>query len=446
MPRWSPKTLARLELARAVGGALAVPARYALHLVTRRAEMARIAEDVREADGAIDPAPAPDLPRDRPLRVFVSAAEASGEIHAATLVRELRRIAEGQGAPPPEITCIGSDRLRALGLDPIADPVGRAEMGFDGVLQSLPYYVGVLESAAAQARDVRPDVFVPIDSPALHVPMARVVRASGAPVVHLVTPQYWGWAPWRVRAYRRAVDLGLSILPHEPRWFRRHGVATKHVGHPLLDVLADVPQTTPDPASRTLALLPGSRAGVIRRNLPWMLETLGPLRAAHPDVDVAVLQSTDEHRALCEEAIAAAGGGARLSIGDLHGDLALARAAFAVSGTVLTDVLHHRLPAVVVYRLGRRRDEWLSRRILTCPYFASTNLLAGEEVLPEHTFAGEGPRDEVAGQVLRTFADEAYRAGLAADLDRAAARLGPPGAVGRAAAHALTVAIGRAGR
>ncbi|MEL6907445.1 MAG: hypothetical protein AAFP22_18705, partial [Planctomycetota bacterium] len=292
MPRLSPPNRARLELVRAVGGALVSPLRYLAHVPGRSRAMARIAEDVAEADGAIDPTPALDLPADRPLRIFVSAAEASGEIHAATLVRELRRLAEEHGAPPPEITAVGGDRLRALGLDPVADPVARAHMGFDGVAQSLPYYVGVLRDAGAHADAFRPDVFVPVDSPALHVPMARVVRASRTPVVHLVTPQYWGWAPWRVGGYRRAVDVGLSILPHEPRWFRRNGVETRHVGHPLLDVLEDVPSTRPDPTSSTLAILPGSRAGVIRRNLPWMLEALGPLRAAHPGADVAVLQST----------------------------------------------------------------------------------------------------------------------------------------------------------
>ncbi|MEL6712526.1 MAG: hypothetical protein AAFP86_02050, partial [Planctomycetota bacterium] len=166
-----------------------------------------------------------------------------------------------------------------------------------------------------------------------------------------------------------------------------------------------------------------------------------PLRAAHPGAVVAILQSTDEHTELVQGI--AAGSGARLVVGDLHAELAAARAAFAVSGTVLTDVLHHRLPTVVLYRISKRLEAWAYRHVLTCPYFASTNLLAGEELLPEHCFRGDGPRDEVAAQVLRAYGDEGYRERLAPALDRAAARLGPPGAVGRAAAHALAVATER---
>lgn len=433
----SPKNAARLELARAVGGALVVPLRYGVHLTTRRRELARIREEVAAGAGAVDAAPEVALPRERPLRVFLGAAEASGEIHAASLVKAIRALAEAQGAPPPTLTAIGGERLRALGVETLEDPVARAHMGFDGVLQSLPYYAGVLERAAAHARDARPDVFLPVDSPALHVPMARMVRRHGVPVVHLVAPQYWAWAPWRVHAYRRAVDLALTILPHEPAWFGRHRVATRHVGHPLLDALAAVPVSHPDPASRTLALLPGSRAGVIRRNLPWMLDALGPLRGAAPDLEVAVLQSTDEHRALVDELVA---GRARVSVGDLHGDLARARLAFAVSGTVLTDVLHHRLPVVVLYRISKGVEEWMYRHVLTTPYFASTNLLAGREVVPEHCFRGEGPRGTVERQLVDLWRDGPARAAQLADLERAAARLGPAGAIDRAARHALAVA------
>lgn len=445
-----PTTLARLELARAIGGGLVAPLRYLASVPGRGAAKRRVARDVAEGAGRVEPPPPLGLPMDRPVRVFLSAAEASGEIHAASLVGELRRLCAEAGAPAPELSAIGSDRLRALGIEPIADPVTRAHMGFDGVLQSLPYYVGVLRDAGRHARDARPDVFLPVDSPALHVPMARVVRRFGPKVVHLVAPQYWAWAPWRVKAYRRAVDLGLTILPHEPAWFGRHGVATRHVGHPLLDALADTPASTPEARadSRVLALLPGSRAGVIRRNLPWMLRALGALRERHPEAEVRVLQATDEHAALIAELIreAGAGGTARLEVGELHAQLARSRAAFAVSGTILTDCLHHRLPAVVVYRVKGRVDTWMYRNVLTCPFFASTNLLAGHEVVPEHCFSGEGPLGTVAAQVADVFGDDAVRARMLEGLGSALERLGPAGAITRAAHHALALASGPSAR
>jgi lipid A disaccharide synthetase len=175
-----------------------------------------------------------------------------------------------------------------------------------------------------------------------------------------------------------------------------------------------------------------------------MLQSLGLLRSAWPDLDVTILQATDEHAPLVAEL--AHGHEARIVVGDLHAALARARAAFAVSGTILTDVLHHRLPAVVVYRVARRSEAALQRALLTVPYFASTNLLAGREVLPEYGFAGEGPRWEVERDLVALFGDGLRRSACMAGLELAAARLGPPGALQRAAAHVLEVAVaGRRG-
>ena len=433
-----PRTAARLELGRAVGGALLAPLRYLGHVPVRRRVLSEIRRDVQEGSGEISPLPQTSIPTDRPLRILVGAAEASGEIHGANLIRAIRARVEAAGAPPPEFAALGGERIRELGVPTIADPVARAHTGFDGVLSSLPYYVGVIEDTARHARNVRPDLFIPVDSPALNVPLAHAVRRYGVKTCHLVAPQYWGWAPWRVRGYRKAMDLSLTILPHEPAWYGRHGVRTRHIGHPLLDHLASVPVTRPDEGSRILALLPGSRRGVIHRNLPWMLEALRPLRQAAPDAEVRILQSSDEHAGLIEEL--SRGHDVTFTCGELHGELARARAAFAVSGTVLTDVLHHRLPTVVLYRFSKKLESFLYDHVLTTPYFASTNLLAGREVLPEHGFRGRGPVELVGAQVRDAFLDPATRARAAQDLEEAARRLGPPGAIDRAAAHALALA------
>jgi len=464
----SPRSLARRELARALGGALIAPFRFVAWLPRRGNDRAAVRGDVAAEAPALASAPTDaELGRllaataatrgGRPLRLFLSAAEASGEIHAASFVRTLQAAAAAANLEPPVCTAFGGERLRALGVTLLGDPVAHARTNFEGVVGALPYYIGLLEDAAREAQVHAPDVFLPVDSPALHVPMARCVRAAGVPVVHLVAPQYWGWAPWRVGAYRRAVDLALTILPHEPRWFTRKGVTTAHIGHPLLDALTEVPRggdasgstSSAQASSRTLVVLPGSRAGVIRRNLPWMLESLGLLRAAHPDLEVLVLQATPEHADLVNQLVAesaavtpsarigakgrTASRPVRVVTGDLHGTLARARLAFAVSGTILTDLLHQRLPAVVVYRVGGRVEAFLQKQLLTVPFFASTNLLAGRQVIPEYGFAGDGPRADVERDLVALFGDGLRREACLAGLDLAKERLGTEGALRRAA-------------
>ena len=438
----SPRALVAGEVVRAAGAGILLPFRAALYLATRSAQRREI-ERLLRAPASIAPDPEDVALPARPLRVFVSCAEASGEIHAVSLVREIRAAVARRGGPEPELVALGGVRLEAEGVRHLGRPVERAAMGLRGPLSNLSYYADLLARTAGHFAAEPPDVFAPVDSPALHVPLARIARAHGVPVAHFVTPQYWGWAPWRARGYRRAVDRALSILPFEPGWFGPRGIRVAHVGHPLLDALGSVPATRPPEESRHLAILPGSRLGVIERNLPWMLAAAGRLRARRPEARAVVVHERRELLEPIEAAIARADASAwaRAQTGDLHGALARARCALSVSGTVLLDLLHHRLPAVVVYRLENARSTWASRRFLTVPWFSSVNLLSGAEVYPEFCFHGDGPAAAIDAALDRAFADEGWRRTCAEGLEVAAARLGPPGAAARAARQVLDLAL-----
>ena len=434
----SPAGVVRRELIRAVGGAIAFPFRFLAFIVRRPSIMRAVLADLGQRREPEEAGPI-SLARE-PLRLFVSCAEASGEAHAVKLVEEIRSEARRLGAPEPEFAGLGGSRLAAAGVRIVGDPVSRAAMGMDA-FRSISFFRGLLEDAAEFLRSERPDCVVPIDSPALHVPLGHISKRYGVPVVHYVTPQYWAWAPWRVGGYRAAVDLALTILPFEPSWFARHGVRTAHVGHPQQDVLADVP-SHPDGERCTLVLLPGSRRAVIRRNLPWMLDVAGTMRATLPDLDVVLPHSRPE---LHEELLAIVAdsphaSSVRIVTGDLHAELARARVALSVSGTVLLDLLHHRVPTVVVYRLKKGLGPGFRRVFLSVPWFSSVNLLAGREVLPEFAFSTDEPTAEVAAHLVRFHSSPDDRARIRAELDETAARLGPRGATRRAAGHILAMA------
>ncbi len=432
-----------LEFARSLGSLFLFPFRLAGYLIAHRALRAELLADLMSTPPTRQRAALPHLAR--APRVFLSCAEASGEEHALNTLRALRERCRELGLGEPIVSGQGGARLRAAGVHTIGDPVQRAAMGFSAVVGSLPFYLRLLHTAAVHLREESPDVCLVVDSPALHVPLGRIARRAGVPVVHFVAPQHWGWAPWRARGYKSAVDRALTILPFEEAWFARRGVPTMHVGHPLLDALANVTAGVPDESSRAIALLPGSRRKVIDRNLPWMLARLAELRKTVPDLQVVLPHRRAELEALLRLHIAAAGASqwVRLETGDLHQSLRGVRAAFSVSGTVLLDLLHHRLPTVVVYRLDSALGPWMYEHLLTPPWFASINLLAGREVVPEFCFAKDGPVDEVRLALRRAFADPAWRSECRVGLDLAAMRLGPPGACARAADEVLRLAAAR---
>jgi len=143
---------------------------------------------------------------------------------------------------------------------------------------------------------------------------------------------------------------------------------------------------------------------------------------------------------------AQASGWVRVAFGDLHQELGRARVALSVSGTVLLDLLHQRLPCAVIYRTESRLLACLGQGILSVPWFSSVNLLAGREALPEHSFRGRGPLAEVTNYLTECLSDEERRAEVVAGLQAAATRLGPAGAARRAAGHILQQAALHAAR
>ena len=420
------------ELMRALGDLALLPPRLLQQILTQPARCRELEGLLGGEPTFVDEAPDPGALLDRPLRLFLSAAEDSGEIHAANLARALRAECAALGLPAPELFGFGGDRMEAADVELLARPVDHAAMGIGAALGKLSYFSGLLKTAAQTFKDRTPDAFAPVDSPALHVPLARIAKKHGTDTVHFVAPQYWGWAPWRVKGYAKAVHTALTILPFEPAWFDETGVHTEHVGHPLLDALAEVPPTRPGPDSHDLVLLPGSRASVIDHNLPWMLERVAPL--IREGASVVVLQDSNRHGGRVRNHVlnSSVAGEVKVRTSELHAHLATARTAFSVSGTILLDLLHHRLPTVVIYRLESGLA-WIRPRLLNAPYFSSTNLLAGREVLPEFGFSGAGPTSEVERALSSAHQDDAWRAECLAGQDEAARRLGPPGATKRAA-------------
>ena len=444
-----------LELARALGGVALAPARAALYLARRPRWEAEVQSDlarpVPELERTSLPPCAPSAATEAPLRIFLSCAEHSGELHGANLIDALTAECAARGLAPPEVHGLGGPALTERGMHAIANPGARAAMGFDGVVKALPYYLRLLTDTTRHIRKWRPDVVVPVDSPALHVPLARLAHGGRRrpAIVHFVTPQYWGWAPWRVRGYRRVVDLGLSILPFEAPWFERHGVRVQHIGHPLLDELASAgaEHRSAAPASGPLILLPGSREGVVRKNLPWMLERVAALQA-RPELDgleVILPHSRTDLDPVFDELLAASPARVERVRGPLHEELARGSAAFVVSGTVVLDLLPHKLPAVVVYTLKSKLQRWMGDRLLSVPWFTSVNLLANREVHPEFAIFEGQPQAPVEDALARALLSTEWRAANLAGQLEAERRLGPPGAVARAAAAIVDQALAARG-
>ena len=365
------------------------------------------------------------------MKVFLVAGEASGDLHAANLVRALR--AE---APGIEAFGVGGERLRETGFECVARSEELSVMGLAEVVRDLPRLLRLSRSVRVAALARRPDIAVLVDSPDFNLPLARHLRRAGIPVVVYVSPQLWAWRSGRVRRIRRDVRRVLCILPFEVGFYSAHGVASEYVGHPLVDELSAVMAAPPPREPAALALLPGSRWHEVEALLPTMLRAAADLRRERPDLGVRVIAAPGLERARLSAMTAAAPLPVDLVTEDRHRTLASCAAAMVASGTATLECALLGVPMVVGYRL-HLLSYALAKMLVEVPHVALVNLVAGERLAPE-AVQNEFRADRLMVEARRLLGPDGdgQRAGLA----QVRKRLGGPGASARAARAVVAAA------
>lgn len=362
--------------------------------------------------------------------LLIVAGEVSGDIHAGNLLRELRAI-----EPSLAAFGVGGERLADSGLELLASTDELAHMGLVEVLRELPRIRRLMGRLVDETAARRPALAVLVDSPDFNLRLARRLADLGVPVVLYVSPQLWAWRQGRVRTVRRLAREVLCILPFEVPFYRRHGVAARYVGHPLVDEIHRVGlhRHTAEQRRDRLALLPGSRAMEVRQLLPVMTEALASLPAEA--VGEAVLIEAPGMESVVSEILQRVEVDPRLQ--RVRGparrqSLAESALAWAASGTATVECALLDVPMIVGYRL-KAVSFALARLLVRVPHVALANLIANERMAPEllqHEF-----NPATLARVTRQQLDGGSRVQREA-LVKVRERLGGPGA-SRSAALAV---------
>jgi lipid-A-disaccharide synthase len=372
-------------------------------------------------------------------RLLVSCGEASGDLYAGALTRELRAL-----APDLVVSGLGGPQLAAAGGRVLADYRGLAVTGLTEAVGKVPRSFATLRRLVASARDARPTAFVAIDFPDFNLPLARRIKRLGVPVVYYVSPQVRAWRRGRVKTIGALADRVLVIFPFEVAVYQEAGVPVEFVGHPLLDLA--VPSAPRgvflrrlglDPAAPTVAILPGSRPNEVARILPDLVAAAARIRARVGTAQFVVARAASLDDELFGDARRLPAGSAVVE-GEADAVLASADVALTASGTATVQTALHDTPMVIVYRVSPL-TYWLGRRLVGLETIGMTNLIAGERIVPELIQDALTP-EAVADEAVSMLTDPARAARIRAGLARVRARLGGPGASRRAAAAILKVA------
>jgi len=364
------------------------------------------------------------------MKLAIVAGEASGDLHASEVVRELKKL-------DPALTTfgIGGDFLAREGMRLLHHAREMAIIGLFNVLRNIRFFKRVMRDLMEAIERERPDAVMLVDYPGFNMRAARRIKALGIPVVYYISPQIWAWHQSRVREIARTVDRMIVIFPFEEAFYRTHGVPVTYVGHPLIEQVIGVKRAAPREGVTRVALLPGSRKQEVKALLPAMLDAVPVLRRDR-DVEPYIVQAPTIEHAELEAIVKAKNADVPILPHDRGEGIAAAGVAFSSSGTATLECAILGTPVVVMYRLSRL-THWLGQRLVRVPHFSLVNIIAGKEVVPEllqHDVNGE----RIAAEARKLLEPE-YNRWVRDELAAVRTKLGEPGASRRAAEAIVSV-------
>lgn len=319
-------------------------------------------------------------------KIGILAGEASGDLLGARLIQALR-----SRFPHMQFEGIGGPAMAAAGCESLFDIERLAVMGFVEPLFRLPDLIKLRSDLYRHFIKNPPDVFIGIDAPDFNIGLELKLRKAGIPVIHYVSPSVWAWRRYRVRKIAKAVDLMLTLLPFEAKFYEQHHVPVRYVGHPLAEQIPLYPDKFAarralciDENATYIALLPGSR----RQEIRYMAEPF--LRAAHlawkqrPHLRFITAHVNEQRYQEFFEYY-------KMYTPDLpldfftrrsHDVMAAADVVAVTSGTSTLETMLFKKPMVIAYRMSSLTYR-LAKLLVKTPYVGLPNLLANELLVPE---------------------------------------------------------------
>lgn len=316
------------------------------------------------------------------MHYFISAGEASGDLHAAELIRELKR-ADNDA----RFSFLGGDLMaEAAQCSPIIHYREMAFMGFSEVLRNIFKILGNLRRSTDALKASNADALILVDYPSFNLKLAKKAVEHGIPVYYFIPPKVWAWKEYRVKTMRKLIRKIFAIFPFEPDFYSRHGMNVAYVGNPSVEETKRQIENAPSradflakhslsPDKPILALVPGSRRGEIRCNLPIMEQVaarypdMQPVIAAAPGIDKSLYKQYSSAKTVDSATLPLM----------IH-----AEAALVTSGTATLECALASTPQIVCYRAnGSKLSYNIMKRILKIPFVSLPNLIAAREVIPE---------------------------------------------------------------
>lgn len=362
------------------------------------------------------------------MRYYIITGEASGDLHASNLMKELKRL-----DTHATFRCWGGERMQEQGGELVKHFRETAYMGFTDVVLHLGKIWNLIAFCRKDILSFHPDVLILVDYPGFNLRIAKFARKKGLRVIYYISPQVWAWKSSRVRKIKTRVDQMIVILPFEEDFYSHFNYHVEYVGHPLLDAIEPVHDDM-SPSFHSMhsldnrpiiAILPGSRKQEIRRILPIMLSVVSQF----DDYQFVIAGLSGLSPSFYQDFTGSHP--VRIVYDQTYSLLRNASAAMVTSGTATLETALHDVPQVICYR-GEFLSYIIARNLIKVPYIGLVNLIMDEEIARE-LIQSELNHENLLRELRQVLEGGSRRDAMLADYQRLKARLGGRGASERAA-------------
>lgn len=328
-------------------------------------------------------------------KLYIVACEASGDMHAAHLISELKKL-----APAVEIRGTGGPSMASQGITVDYDMTTISSLGLGDVIRQYGTYRKIFHDTIRHIEEWNPDAVIVLDSPAFNLRLAKKISAK-FPVIYYISPQIWAWGMRRIHVIRKHISKMLCILPFEVEMYDKAGVPSLFVGHPLLDQVPEFHGREKDPFRRetgipegatAVGLLAGSRAKEVKRIFPIMLESAKLLHERMPDIRFYYSKSKNIDQSLYDECLKDYKDlPIEISKTDYHTLIKAMDFCLVTSGTATLETTLIGTPFFLLYKASLS-TYILGRMLIRVKYLGLANLLVNRPVVPEFIQQHARPR------------------------------------------------------
>ena len=371
-------------------------------------------------------------------RIMIVAGEASGDLHAANLVKALKKI-----DPRIEIFGLGGKKMKEAGVEIVCDMVEFAVIGFIEVLKHLGTFKKIFKKLLELLETKRPDAVILVDYPGFNLRLAKFAKQKNIPVIYYISPQIWAWGRKRIQEIKQYVDKMVVIFGFEEELYKQAGVKASFVGHPFLDVVRPewkkeeiIKRLHLKYSSLKISLLPGSRTKEIERHLPVMLKSCELINKELPDTEFILSRRGDLDSSIYNKILDCSKIKPHSMEDRPYDIMEISDLVIVSSGSATLETAIMEKPMVIIYKTSM--ITWLlAKNLIKIPNIGLVNIVAGKKIVPEFVqFKANAAK--ISKKSLEILRDKNLQENIRKELRKVKERLGERGATYRAAHLILT--------